>query len=50
MKRRSGFNKMIDKAKAGEYDLIVTREVCRFMRNATLIKLPKEKVHGMSLA
>ena len=36
MKRRSGFNKMIDKAKAGEYDLIVTREVCRFMRNAKL--------------
>jgi len=35
-KNRIDFNKMISKALAGEYDLIVTREVCRFMRNARL--------------
>lgn len=35
-KKRVDFNNMIAKAKAGEYDLIVTREVCRFMRNAKL--------------
>ena len=35
-KKRIGFNEMIERAKAGEYDLIVTREVCRFMRNAML--------------
>lgn len=35
-KKRVGFNEMVDKAKAGDYDLIVTREVCRFMRNAKL--------------
>ena len=35
-KKRAGFNEMIAKAKAGYYDLIVTREVCRFMRNAKL--------------
>ena len=35
-RNRNEFNEMIRKAKAGEYDLIVTREVCRFMRNAKL--------------
>lgn len=34
IKKRVGFNEMIEKAKSGVYDLIVTREVCRFMRNA----------------
>ena len=34
--KRIEFNEMIQKAKNGEYDLIVTREVCRFMRNAKL--------------
>lgn len=34
--KRTGFNTMIKNAKAGKYDLIVTREVCRFMRNAKL--------------
>jgi len=33
---RPQFTEMIEKAKAGEYDLIVVREVCRFMRNAKL--------------
>ncbi len=35
-RKRHEFNEMIRKAKAGQYDLIVTREVCRFMRNAKL--------------
>lgn len=39
MKRRVNFNTMLEKAKNGEYDLIVTREVCRFMRNAKLTLL-----------
>ena len=34
LKKRPAFNEMIQKAKAGEYQLIVVREVCRFMRNA----------------
>lgn len=36
LKRRPAFAEMIEKAKAGIYDLIVVREVCRFMRNARL--------------
>lgn len=36
LKKRPAFNEMISKAKAGEYQLIVVREVCRFMRNARL--------------
>ena len=36
MKKRPEFARMIEKAKAGEYDLLVVREVCRFMRNARL--------------
>lgn len=32
-KKRPGFLKMIDDAKKGKFDLIVTREVCRFARN-----------------
>lgn len=36
MKKRPAFEKMINKAKAGDYDLIAVREVCRFMRNAKL--------------
>lgn len=35
-KHRIQFKEMITKAKNGEYDLIVVREVCRFMRNAKL--------------
>ena len=35
-KKRGEFNTMIERAKAGRYDLIVTREVGRFMRNAKL--------------
>lgn len=34
--KRPQFTEMIERAKAGEYDLIVVREVCRFMRNAKL--------------
>ncbi|MBR5298161.1 MAG: recombinase family protein [Parabacteroides sp.] len=32
-KKRPAFLKMIEDAKAGKFDLIVTREVCRFARN-----------------
>ena len=32
-KKRPGFLNMIDDAKKGKFDLIVTREVCRFARN-----------------
>lgn len=34
LKRRPAFQDMLDKAKMGKYDLIVVREVSRFMRNA----------------
>ena len=33
---RPQFSEMINKAKSGVYDLIIVREVCRFMRNAKL--------------
>lgn len=36
LRRRPAFAEMIGKAKEGMYDLIVVREVCRFMRNARL--------------
>lgn len=36
MKKRPDFKKMIDNAKAGMYDLLVVREVSRFMRNAKI--------------
>lgn len=36
MKKRPEFQKMIRLAKEGQYDLIVVREVCRFMRNAKI--------------
>ncbi len=36
LKKRPQFSEMIRKAEAGEYDLIVVREVSRFMRNAKL--------------
>lgn len=36
MKKRPEFNRMITLAKQGKYDLIVVREVCRFMRNAKI--------------
>ena len=32
-KKRPAFLRMIEDAKAGKFDLIVTREVCRFARN-----------------
>lgn len=36
LKKRPEFQKMIDLAKKGKYDLIVVREVYRFMRNAKI--------------
>lgn len=32
-KKRPSFLRMIEDAKSGKFDLIVTREVCRFARN-----------------
>ena len=32
-KKRPAFLRMLDNAKKGKFDLIVTREVCRFARN-----------------
>ena len=32
-KKRTGFNRMIEACKAGEIDLILTKEVSRFARN-----------------
>ena len=33
LKKRDGFNQMIDMAKAGKYQLIITKDVSRFSRN-----------------
>ena len=35
-KNRVEFNAMIERAKAGRYDLIVVKDICDFMRNAEL--------------
>jgi DNA invertase Pin-like site-specific DNA recombinase len=50
-KKRTGFNEMIEKAKSGKYDLIVTREVCRFMRNAklTLVLVDELEKYGVEV-
>ena len=51
MKNRTEFNTMIERAKAGEYDLIITREVSRFMRNLklTLILIDELKEVGVEV-
>lgn len=51
MNKRKSFNEMISKAKAGVYDLIITREVCRFMRNAkiTLMLVDELKQRGVEV-
>ena len=47
IKRRDGFNKMIETALAGEIDLIITKSVSRFARNTvdslTTVRKLKEK-------
>lgn len=35
-KKRPSFMRMIQEAKQGRFDLIVTREVCRFARNMAM--------------
>ena len=50
-KNRAEFNQMIARAKAGQYDLIITREVSRFMRNLqlTLVLVNELKECGVEI-
>ena len=50
-KKRPAFLKMIDDAKKGKFDLIVTREVCRFARNTvdTLVTTRELKNIGVEV-
>ncbi len=50
-KKRPAFMQMIEDAKQGEFDLIVTREVCRFARNSvdTLVMTRELKNYGVEV-
>ena len=50
-KKRPSFLRMIADAKAGNFDLIVTREVCRFARNVvdTLVMTRELKNYGVEV-
>ena len=50
-KKRPAFLQMIEDAKAGKFDLIVTREVCRFARNTvdTLVATRELKNLGVEV-
>ena len=50
-KKRDGFNRMIADAKKNKFDLIVTREVCRFARNTvdTLVITRELKDYGIEV-
>ncbi len=50
-KKRPAFLQMIEDAKKGEFDLIVTREVCRFARNTvdTLVVTRELKEYGVEV-
>lgn len=50
-KKRPAFMQMIEDAKQGEFDLIVTREVCRFARNTvdTLVMTRQLKNYGVEV-
>ena len=50
-KKRPAFLEMIEDAKAGKFDLIVTREVCRFARNTvdTLVHTRELKSIGVEV-
>ena len=50
-KKRPAFMRMIEDAKAGAFDLIVTREVCRFARNTvdTLVATRQLKSMGVEV-
>ena len=50
-KKRPAFMQMIEDARLGEFDLIVTREVCRFARNTvdTLVTTRELKNYGVEV-
>lgn len=50
-KKRPAFMQMIEDAKQGDFDLIVTREVCRFARNTvdTLVMTQELKNYGVEV-
>ena len=50
-KKRPAFMQMIEDAKRGDFDLIVTREVCRFARNTvdTLVMTRELKNYGVEV-
>ena len=50
-KKRPAFLEMIEDAKKGQFDLIVTREVCRFARNTvdTLVTTRELKTYGVEV-
>ena len=50
-KKRPAFMQMIEDAKQGDFDLIVTREVCRFARNTvdTLVMTRQLKNYGVEV-
>ena len=50
-KKRPAFMQMIEDAKQGDFDLIVTREVCRFARNTvdTLVMTRELKNYGVEV-
>ena len=50
-KKRPAFMQMIEDAKQGEFDLIITREVCRFARNTvdTLVMTRELKNYGVEV-
>lgn len=51
VKKRPAFMQMIEDAKRGDFDLIVTREVCRFARNTvdTLVMTRELKNYGVEV-
>ena len=50
-KKRPAFMRMIEDARQGKFDLIVTREVCRFARNTvdTLVLTRELKTYGVEV-
>ena len=48
-KKRPAFLRMIEDAKAGKFDLIVTREVCRFARNTVDTLVTTRELKGIGV-
>ena len=48
-KKRPAFLQMIEDAKQGKFDLIVTREVCRFARNTVDTLVTTRELHGVEV-